>query len=101
LGGERVQHRVQDGVERPSCPTCHVRSLSYTPPARRLRRAPRGPAKSGANPALSRNCEAPPEPGGDEPGRLPPWPQAQSSEEGRVVPRIPTGLASSDREEDA
>ena len=35
------------------------RSLSYTPRARRLRRVPRGPAKSGANPALSRNCDAP------------------------------------------
>src|SRR6266508_4613018 len=29
--------------------------------------------------------------GGDEPGRLPPWPQAQSSEEGRVVRPDPTG----------
>ena len=64
LGGKGLQHRVQNRVERPSCRTCHVRSLSYTRHARRLRRAPRGPAKSGANPALSRNCEAPPHPAG-------------------------------------
>jgi hypothetical protein len=64
LGRERVQHCVKNGVERPSCRTCHVRSLSYTRHARRLRRAPRGPAKSGVNPALSRNCEAPPFPAG-------------------------------------
>jgi hypothetical protein len=47
------------------------------------------PAKSGLNPALSRNCDAP---SGDEPGRLPYADGRQLSTEGRFVRQAPPGL---------
>jgi uncharacterized protein (TIGR00290 family) len=46
-------------------------------------------AKSGANPALSRNCDAP---SGDEPGRPLAPNERQPSEEGRFVRQPPPGL---------
>jgi hypothetical protein len=47
------------------------------------------PAKSGLNPALSRNCEAP---SGDEPGRLPHTDECRPSTEGRFVRQAPPVL---------
>jgi hypothetical protein len=47
------------------------------------------PAKSGRNPALSRNCDAP---FGDEPGRLPYADGRQLSTEERFVRQAPPGL---------
>ena len=101
LGRERVEHRVQNGIERPSCRTCHVRSLSYTRRARRLRRVPRGPAKSGANPALSRNCEAPPDRAGTSQVACLRGCKLSPRRKGGLCLGFLTGLASSDREEDA
>jgi hypothetical protein len=72
-----------------SCALAPSGSNAYPQQAGHISPAGVEPAKSGRNPALSRNCDAP---SGDEPGRLPYADGRQLSTEGRFVRQAPPGL---------